>query len=257
MEKTCKFVKSLRMVRARHDNPTDKAKQSRVYRKNQKEQKRFEAPLRQFIEIKYKNIFQEYVELYNRMNAQNPTKIDLRKSELFKRWKEENQKEANTIDILSKAIKETIEGSENNVDNSVDSENETAAGRQWSSDSEDEASGPEHEESEGNQRGQDGQDEASGAEHQESEGNQWGQDGEDQASGAEHQESEGNQWWQDEGMLAAQQVDALVNELNREDELRALLNTEPENDEGIELNIEDELDFEDFDYRLEVELSNW
>ena len=217
------------MPRTRHANPTDRAKQSRVYRKNQKEQKRFEAPLRQFIEIKYKNIFQEYVELYNRMDAQNPTKNDLKKSELFKQWKEENQKEANTIDILSKAVKETIEGSENNVDNSVDSENETAAGRQWLSDTE----------------------------HEESEGNQWGQDGEDEASGAEHQESEGNQWGQDEGMLAAQQVDALVNEMIIEDELRALLNTEPENDEGIELNIEDEIDFEDFDYRLEVELSNW
>ena len=195
------------MPRARHNNPSDKAKQSRVYRKNQKEQKRFEAPLRQFIEIKYKNIFQEYVELYNRMDAQNPTKNDLKKSELFKRWKEENQKKANMVDILSKAIKETIEGSENNVDNSIDSE--------WSSDSEDEA------------------------------------------SGAEHEESEGDQLWQDEGMLAAQQVDALVNEMIIDDELRALLNTEPENDEGIELNVEDELDIEDFDYRLEVELNNW
>ena len=203
------------MPRTRHTNPTDKAKQSKVYRKNQKQQKRFEAPLRQFIEIKYKNIFQEYVELYNRMDAENPTKNDLKKSELFKQWKEENLKETNTIDILSKAIKETIEGSENNVDNSVDSENETAADRQWSSDSEDEA------------------------------------------SGAEHQENEGNQWGQDEGMLAAQQVDALVNEMIIDDELRAMLNTEPENDEGIELNIEDELGFEDFDYRLEDELNNW
>ena len=58
-------------------------------------------------------------------------------------------------------------------------------------------------------------------------------------------------------MLAAQQVDALVNEMILDDDLRALLNTEPEDDEGIELNIYDEIDIEPFDYRLEVETLNW
>ena len=58
-------------------------------------------------------------------------------------------------------------------------------------------------------------------------------------------------------MLAAHQVDALVNEMIIDDELRALLNTEPEDDEGIELNLYDELDIQDFDYRLEVELADW
>ena len=42
----------------------------------------------------------------------------------------------------------------------------------------------------------------------------------------------------------------------RDDELRELLNTEAE-DEGIELNIEEEIDIEPFDYNLEVETLIW
>ena len=61
-----------------------------------------------------------------------------------------------------------------------------------------------------------------------------------------------------EGLLAAQHLDQLVNELNREDELRDLMNIEdPNDDEGIELNVFDELDVEPFDYHLEVELGLW
>ena len=184
--------------------------------------KRFEAPLKEFIEIKYKNIFEEYNELFNRMDAENPNKIDLRKTEMLKQWKAENKKEANTVDVLSLAIKETIEASENNIENSnnennVDCENETTAGNQWASDNENET------------------------------------------TASEDEASEGNQWGQDEGMLAAQRVDELVNQMIMDDEIRQILNTEPEKDEGIELNIEEELelDIEDFDYRLEVELNNW
>ena len=210
------------MPRTRHANPSDKAKQSRIYRKNRKNEKRFEAPLKEFIEIKYKNIFEEYNELFNRMDAENPNKIDLRKTEMFKQWKAENKKEANTVDVLSLAIKETIEASENNIENSnnennVDCENETTAGNQWASDNENET------------------------------------------TASEDEASEGNYWGQDEGMLAAQRVDELVNQMIMDDEIRQILNTEPEKDEGIELNIEEELelDIEDFDYRLEVELNNW
>ena len=247
------------MPRARHANPSDKAKESRTYRKNQKDQKRFESPLRQFIEIKYKNIFQEYVQLYNRMDAENPSKNDLKKSEMFKRWKVENQK-ANTIDVLSLAIKETIEASdsENNSETieTSDNENETTAGVDVlllamketveASDSENNSETIE----------------TSDNENETTAGSQWASDNENNVENTETieaSESEGNQRGQDEGMLAAQQVDELVNQMIIDEELREILNAEPYNDEGIELNIEDELglDIEDFDYRLEVELNNW
>ena len=96
------------MSSSRHANPSQKARQSRIYRRNQKEQKRFEAPLREFIEIKYKDIFEEYTELYNQMVAENPKKINLKKSKTFKRWKTTNQ-HSNPNDILSRAMRETLE----------------------------------------------------------------------------------------------------------------------------------------------------
>ena len=221
------------MPRHRHTNPSDKAKQSRVYRRNQRDQKRFEAPLREFIEVKYKSIFQEYVALYNQMDAENPNKIDLKKTESFKRWKRAN--EQLNSDILSLAIRETIEQdhSETNECEANNSDKEYEANN---SDNQCEANNSDNE-SEANNS------------HNESEANN--SDNEYEATAAE------NQWGQDKGMLAAQQVDALVNEMILDDDLRALLNTEPEDDEGIELNIYDEIDIEPFDYRLEVETLNW
>ena len=217
------------MPRYRQTNPTDKARQSRLYRRNQREQKRFEAPLREFIEIKYKYAFQEYVELYKRMDTQNPGKIDLKKTEIFKQWKISNQQSSS--DILTVAIRETIgqdyneaEQSEGNV--SEDSEAEQSEGNV-----------SEAEQSEGNV--------SEDSEAEQSEGNV--------SEDSEAEQSEANQ-----GLLAAQQVDALVNEMIIDDELRALLNVEePKADEGIELNIFDEIDIEPFDFQLEVEQLGW
>ena len=227
------------MPRHRHTNPSDKAKQSRVYRRNQRNQKRFEAPLKEFIEIKYKSIFQEYVALYNQMDSENPDKINLKKTEIFKQWKRANEQV--NPDILSLAIRETIEQDRsetneceaNNSDNECEANNESEANN---SDNEYEANNSDNEYETNNS---DNEYDANNS------------DNEYEATAAENQEV------LNEGMLAAHQVDALVNEMIIDDELRALLNTEPEDDEGIELNLYDELDIQDFDYRLEVELADW
>ena len=206
------------MSSSRHANPSQKARQSRIYRRNQKEQKRFEAPLREFIEIKYKDIFEEYTELYNQMVAENPKKKNLNKSKTFKRWKTTNQ-HSNPNDILSRAMRETLE-KETPVLPEIEQAEESEAGQNQAEQSETEQQAEESEA------------------------------GENQA---EQSETE-----QDERLLAAQQLDDLVNQMAFEDELRAILE-EPEQDEGIELNIHDELgiDIEPFDYRLEVELGEW
>ena len=233
------------MPRYRQTNPTDKARQSRLYRRNQREQKRFEAPLSEFIEIKYKYAFQEYVELYKRMDTQNPGKIDLKKTEIFKQWKISNQQSSS--DILTVAIRETIgqdyneaEQSEGNV--SEDSEAEQSEGN-VSEDSE-------AEQSEGNV--------SEDSEAEQSERNVSEDSEAEQSEGNVSEDSEAEQSEANQGLLAAQQVDALVNEMIIDDELRALLNVEePEADEGIELNIFDEIDIEPFDFRLEVEQLGW
>ena len=119
--------KVIKMSRRRQENPNQKARQSRIYRLNQRHQKRFEAPLRQFIETKYKLIFEEYVDLYKRMDSQYPNRIDLRKTEMFKQWKQLNSQ--TNPDILTLAVRETIEnenGTEQNGSEQDESELEAA-----------------------------------------------------------------------------------------------------------------------------------
>ena len=259
------------MSRRRHTNPSDKAKQSRVYRRNQRDQKRFEAPLRVFIEVKYKSIFQEYVALYKQMDADKPYKIDLRKTESFKRWKRAN--EQLNSDIQSLAIRETIEqdhSETNNRDNEYEANNSDKEYEANNSDNEYEANNSDKEyeannsDNEYEANNSDKEYEANNSDN-EYEANNSDKEYEANNSDNKYETSTENQRDQNEGMLAAQQVDALVNEMIIDEELRALLNTEPEDDEGIELNIEDEVDvdysldvdFEPFDYRLEVETLNW
>ena len=248
MEKTCKFVKSLRMVRGKHDKPSEKAIRSRIYRKKQWEQRRFEGPLREFIEIRYKVAFAEYKELYKLMDAQNPKKNDLRKCKLFKQWKIENQEESS--DILTTAIRETI--------------GETSEAGQSETSEAEQAETSEAEKSESREGEHVETSEAEQAETSEAEHGETSEAGQSETSESERDYTEEimNEGYAEEtmneGLLAAQHLDQLVNELNREDELRDLMNIEdPNDDEGIELNVFDELDVEPFDYHLEVELGLW
>ena len=222
--------KALKMPYVRHENPSHKARKSRIYRKNQKEQKRFEAPLREFIEIKYQDIFKEYTELYNQMHAENPEKINLKKTKTFKRWKTANQN-PNQSDILSTVMRETIE-------------KETPAL-------------PSYEQAEAEQNEAE-QTEQTNADAEQNEAEQTEQTNAEQEQSETEQQDEGADQFEDEGMIAARQVDELVNQMIREDELRAILE-QPEEDEGIELNIHDELEmeFEPFDFDQEMEALGW
>ena len=206
------------MAKQRQVNPSDKAKKSRVYRRNRREERKFESPLREFIEIKYRSIFEEYTVLYKKMVEENPNKIDLKKSETFKQWKWDQL----NPDVLSQAIAETI-GETNNTE--VNETNNTEVS------------------------------ETNNTEVSETNNSEVSETNSSEVSEAINNidyESE----VLDEGMLAARQVDELVNEMFRDDQLRELLNTQVE-DEGIELNIEEEIDIEPFDYNLEVETFNW
>ena len=186
------------------------------------------------------------------MDAENPRKIDLRKSEIFKEWEQLN--EQTNSDILTLAIRETIEGNDNQVEHVQTDRSEAE-----NSDSENEQTDQgdvEHDQT--NQ---------SEAENSDSENEQTDQ-GDVEHTQTDQNEANNNRceavvteniWDLDEGLLAARQVDQIVNQMALDDELRALLESEPEDDEGIELNIHDELgiDIEPFDYRLEVELGDW
>ena len=76
---------------SRQANPSAKAIKGRNFRKKEKQRKRFEGPLRQFVKIKYQNIFKEYVELYDLMVSNHPGKLNLCKTRTFKNWEKANQ----------------------------------------------------------------------------------------------------------------------------------------------------------------------
>ena len=91
---------------SRQVSQTSKAIKERRFRKREKERKRFEGPLRKFIEHKYNSIFQEYTELYNLMVINHPNTRNLTKTTTFRNW-------LNTLhqvpsDILTTVIRETF-----------------------------------------------------------------------------------------------------------------------------------------------------
>ena len=231
------------MASRRQLNPSVKARRSRVYRKPRKEERRFDSPLKEFIEIKYNTIYEEYSTLYKKMIKENPYKIDLKKSKTFIQWKRDQL----NSNVLSQAISETInneagEPNEDTENTEVSEANNTFDNTEF-------------------------QDEGMLAAQQVDELiNAMNMDDDlrlDEGMLAAQQVDElinamnmDNDLRLDEGMLAAQQVDELVNAMNMDDDLRDILERETE-DEGIELSIEEEIDIEPFDYNLEVETLHW
>ena len=69
---------------------TERAAYAVKRRKEDYEAKRFNNPLRIFLERKYPKILEEFTELYNFINFVNPGKKDLTKTLTFKQWLTEN-----------------------------------------------------------------------------------------------------------------------------------------------------------------------
>ena len=109
---------------SRQVNPSSKAIKERKFRKREKERKHFEGPLRHFIEHKYRNIFQEYVELYDLMVVNHPGKRNLTKTKTFRDWMRANEASPSTSDILSTVIRETFGQNYMEGDEAVNTENE-------------------------------------------------------------------------------------------------------------------------------------
>ena len=86
-------------------NVSKKALKERNFRKREKDRKRFEKPLRVFLEHKYKTIYEEYEQLFNLMVTNHPNKRNLVSTKTFKNWLQANPKAS---DILSVAVAETL-----------------------------------------------------------------------------------------------------------------------------------------------------
>ena len=60
----------------------------RRWRKNNSKDKRFNRPLNAFLKLKYKSIYEEYCDLFKSLDESNPSAKDLTKTTSFLRWKE-------------------------------------------------------------------------------------------------------------------------------------------------------------------------
>ena len=193
---------------------TKKAVNERGLRSRVRSERRFNNPLKLFIQHKYNAIYEEYVQLYNVMATKHPRRRDLATSATFKEWKSAcfpTETTATTVqtsspDIINQAFQEAV--------------TEVAAS----------------------------------IEHLPSQQNHY-ENTDRPLSPPEqntHQNLEHLPPPPEPNLI--DQADDIINELMQDGPVRNLLE-QPAEDEGIELNIFDEIEFdiEPFDFDLEVE----
>ena len=66
------------------------------WRRKNKQDKRFNKPLNEYLKLKYENIYNEYCIFYKSLDEANPTAKDLTKTTAFINWKESLKGEADT-----------------------------------------------------------------------------------------------------------------------------------------------------------------
>ena len=71
-----------------------KAKEARRWRYTNALKKRFDGPLKEYIRIRYTQIYDEYSEFYLRLDKENPTVRDLAKTPMFREWVRRDQHES-------------------------------------------------------------------------------------------------------------------------------------------------------------------
>ena len=77
-------------MRVKNYSGAQRSIRDRELRKQRATDRRFNDPLRLFIEHKYSGIFNEYNELYKRMDDENPGRKNLTTSGTFKEWMDAN-----------------------------------------------------------------------------------------------------------------------------------------------------------------------
>ena len=93
---------------------TDRAVNQRNSRVCKMNERRFNNPLRAFIEHKYPTIFNEYTELYESMRAAHPHRKNLVRTSTFKQWLSTESTSATPSiipqcgDIITQALQETF-----------------------------------------------------------------------------------------------------------------------------------------------------
>ena len=79
-----------------HLSQTKKSKAARQWRCTTRQRKRFDGTLKEFIKVKYNAIFDEYVEFYNLLDKKYPNMRELSKTRMFKKWAKTVREEQTT-----------------------------------------------------------------------------------------------------------------------------------------------------------------
>ena len=188
--------------------------------------------MKEFLKVKYNSIYDEYIEFYNDLNERYPNSRELSKTPKFKKWARAIRREEQSTESASE-----------------DSQSEGSA------------------EVQPNLPNNSCQDEAMT--------NQVDQQASDVLSIALHEALSGVIPPQDEE-VPFDDVEVIINQLEQDDAVRAILDPfvdaildernefddiihqpdndlNPDDDEGIGLNLADEIDIEPFDYNLEID----
>ena len=108
---------------SRFDMPKSKAqiaKYARGWRKDQYTEKRFNKPMKEFLQLKYRDIFNEYQWFYKLLDENHPNSKDLTKTKTFKNWKtrqlncesseeEQTQSETNQDEVEAESNQSEVE----------------------------------------------------------------------------------------------------------------------------------------------------
>ena len=209
---------------------TKKARAARRWRKQTSQRKRFEGTLKEFLKVKYSSIYDEYIGFYDNLNVRYPDVRELCKTPGFKKWARAIQREAQSSESASQGNQ-----SESSPEVQPDLPTISCQDQVMSNQPDQQVSGvlsdvlsealagviPAQEEVR-----------------------------------FDDVEEIINQLEQDLSVQAILDpfVDAILNERNEFDNIIQPDNDlNPDDDEGIELNLADEIDIEPFDYELEVD----
>ena len=208
---------------------TKKAKAARNWRKVTSQRKKFEGTMKEFLKVKYLNIYNEYVHFHNVLDTRYPDTRELFKTPDFKKWATEIRQDRSTQSEIT-TIRHKDQSTQSEVQPIVSFQDQF------------------------NQRQDD-------------------QLSSDVLSVALHETLSQVIPPQDQGL--DDDIEKIINELEQDNAVQAILDPfvdavldhrnqlddiiqqdndlKPNDDEGIELNLEDEIEVEPFDYNLEVD----
>ena len=240
-----------------------KTKERMLYKKRWREtdrlRKRHNNFVVEYIRIKFGNIYNEANSFFNGLNSIYSEKLDLRRTKEFKKWKESiiNPESPEPL-IISQTLQTDVTYDETTTSNNyaenpndTDSETETTGCDQQSEDeSNTESDNESSTESDNESNTNDGMLLEIPLQSYLPDHGQNIQDiGPEQLDNREYE------------IFSDERIQEIIEELRNDPELEAIFaDPQDQEDEGVALPTleeEIELDFEDFDYRLEVELADW